>query len=139
MLRQAISDRPGHTSDLTSRMQAVAQEFAGRGLQVDLLTAEVTAEPPGEVIDAMAGAVHESLANVLKHAGVSRVVVRVVSDESGPRVTVRDQGKGFDPSKVGGGFGMDNSIKGRLAEVAGEARITSSPGRGTRVDLVVER
>ena len=48
---------------------------------------------------------------------------------------VRDHGKGFDPASANEGFGIKHSIIARLAEVGGTATISSSPGKGTKVEL----
>ena len=139
LLRDAISENPAHRSDLVSGLRELATEFAGRGLQVDLITAEVESEPPPQVTDALCHATRECLTNVLKHAGTSRALVRVVADATESRVTIRDHGSGFDPAAIEGRYGIANSIKGRLTEIGGSATISSRSGRGTRVDLSVPR
>jgi len=56
------------------------------------------------------------------------------------RVSVEDDGVGFDISKAGshdyktGGFGLF-SIRERLGHIGGHLEIQSKPGRGTRVAL----
>ncbi len=50
-------------------------------------------------------------------------------------VSIRDHGRGFDFAGRRPGFGIDNSIIARLAEIGGTARIDSTPGQGTRVLL----
>src|SRR5262245_31451894 len=45
--------------------------------------------------------VQESLANVRKHAGASRVEVRLQQNDTRLRVTVEDNGAGFNPSALG--------------------------------------
>jgi len=74
------------------------------------------------------------LMNVRKHAGTSQAVVTIEPAHGGMRMTVRDDGKGFDPS-LGTGFGTTQSIIERMAEVGGSAEIDSAPGDGTRVTL----
>jgi signal transduction histidine kinase len=59
-------------------------------------------------------------------------------------VTVRDNGDGFAPGRLdeaasSGRLGVVQSIMGRLRDVGGEAHVTSSPGRGTEVELRVRR
>jgi signal transduction histidine kinase len=53
---------------------------------------------------------------------------------------VRDRGKGFAPDSVGEGHhGIAESIKGRMFRHGGAATITSVPGEGTEVELVMKR
>jgi signal transduction histidine kinase len=120
---------------LTGPLQALVEEFMGRGLRVRLVTAELEADPPVPVAQALVGATHEALANVAKHAGVQQAVVRVASTDGGVEVTVRDHGCGFDPDRPAGGFGIAQSIVGRMRDVGGRATVWSAPERGTRVTL----
>ena len=46
------------------------------------------------------------MTNVGKHGGVQKARVDVVEDENAVRVTVSDDGAGFDPGAVRGGFGL---------------------------------
>jgi signal transduction histidine kinase len=120
---------------LTGPLEALVEEFMGRGLKVRLVTAELEADPPILVAQALVGATQEALANVAKHAGVQQAVVRVASTDAGVEVTVRDHGQGFDPDRPAGGFGITQSIVGRMRDVGGRATIWSAPDRGTRVTL----
>jgi signal transduction histidine kinase len=134
-LRQAISGRLGGPSTLRGELEALASEFAGRGLRVELVVDDVQPEPRAELTEALRDASREALANVVKHAGVDRVVVRAASTDAGIKVVIRDLGSGFDPSAQGSGFGIPHSIMGRLSTAGGKATVWSTPGGGTRVEL----
>jgi signal transduction histidine kinase len=55
-------------------------------------------------------------------------------------VFVRDRGVGFDRAAVPGDrHGLADSIEGRMARAGGRAVITSTPGEGTEVELVLPR
>jgi len=135
LLRRAIAGEELRTTGLVAGLEELADEFANRGLNVELVTVEVEDEPELSVAEALRDASREALTNTAKHAGVSRVVVRAVSARDGVEVTIRDQGAGFDSSAPKSGFGIDNSIVRRMAEVGGKAEISSTPGRGTRIAL----
>lgn len=87
-------------------------------------------------------AAQESLANVAKHAGASRVGLTL--SYMGDRVTldVRDDGVGFEPDlprTVGtpdGGFGLAG-MRQRVQRLAGRLEIESGPGDGTVVSASV--
>ena len=105
---------------------------AGTGAGTD------AAWPPEEVGWAFAGALGEALSNVRRHAGVSRVRVDVDLGADYLRITVADEGAGFDPERVGADgarLGLRHSVFGRVADVGGWAQIFSAPGRGTVVVL----
>jgi signal transduction histidine kinase len=53
---------------------------------------------------------------------------------------VRDRGVGFDPEAIANDRqGVAESIRGRMERVGGVARIVSSPGEGTEVELSLGR
>jgi PAS domain S-box-containing protein len=86
-------------------------------------------------------AVRELLLNVAKHARAKQVEVRMRAGRKDLRITVEDDGVGFDPADVqrrlirGGGFGLF-SIRERLEYLGGAFEMKSAPGSGTAVTLV---
>jgi signal transduction histidine kinase len=55
------------------------------------------------------------------------------------QVFIRDRGPGFDPASVPGDRrGVRDSIVGRMERHGGRARVTSAPGGGTEVELLLE-
>ena len=87
--------------------------------------------------------VQEALTNVVKHSGAKRVTLFLESIEGGARLTVSDDGKGFDPlaqhmADAGGEWGLI-TMRERAEEIGGELRIESSPGKGTKIILEVPR
>jgi signal transduction histidine kinase len=84
--------------------------------------------------------VQESLANVGRHAGAEHVVVRLETHGDRLRVTVQDDGTGFDPDLATaqpGSFGL-RGLKERAAHLGGELEVRSAPGKGTTVTLEME-
>ncbi len=86
-------------------------------------------------------AFEESLNNVLKHAKASRVGLDISCDPEYLRISINDNGCGFEPTsgqggKATGGNGLRN-LRQRLSAVGGECVIESSPGRGARINLSV--
>ncbi len=81
-------------------------------------------------------ATQEALANVRKHAGATRVQVRLTYDEDGATVSVSDDGAGFDPASPRPGYGLDGLAQ-RVESVGGLSSVESSPGAGTRVRVRV--
>jgi signal transduction histidine kinase len=76
--------------------------------------------------------VQEALNNVIKHASASAADVRVVEQNGVIEVSVRDDGRGFDPARAGGGFGLVG-MRERVALVGGRLSIESEPGSGTEL------
>jgi PAS domain S-box-containing protein len=86
-------------------------------------------------------AIRELLANIVRHsrAQIAKVTIERIEDEV--RISVRDDGIGFDPTDVdrsryeSGGFGLF-SIRERLEPMGGKMNLTSELGQGTQVTLV---
>ena len=82
----------------------------------------------------------EALANVRKHAGSpSQVAVRLEAAGGELRMTVTDDGAGFDVALAGADskhYGL--RVMGQRAErIGGRLSVHSSPGQGTRVEVCV--
>ncbi len=83
----------------------------------------------------------EALANVLKHANATSVNVMMAYEDSRVRLTVQDDGMGFDPEQSkprsgDGGFGLI-SMKERVRLLGGDLSIQSAPGQGTLVEATL--
>ena len=81
----------------------------------------------------------ESLNNASKHAGASRIDVELAIEDGNVRLTVTDDGDGFDvsdPQIRAHRLGI-TSMEERADELGGRLRIESAKGKGTRVVLEV--
>ncbi|HVW46366.1 MAG TPA: GAF domain-containing sensor histidine kinase [Solirubrobacterales bacterium] len=79
--------------------------------------------------------VQEAVSNALRHAGAARIrIVAVIDDEREDTLSlsVRDDGRGFDPDQSTGGFGLAG-MRERIGLLGGSLRISSGPGEGTEV------
>ncbi len=120
----------GSVVDLESSLRGVLAETR---VKVDARWAPVPPLPASAAL-ALVRAVREALANVERHAGVHEAELTV---EDGVRVTVRDDGRGFDPAATPAQRrGVRGSLVERMAAAGGRAKVTSAPGAGTTVELV---
>ncbi|MDI6100828.1 ATP-binding protein [Actinoplanes sp. NEAU-A12] len=100
--------------------------------------------PAGTVAEITA-AVQAAVDNVRQHAGAGARTWILLEDESdGVRVTVRDDGVGFDPRRLGeaaraGRLGVAQSMRGRISDLGGRTTIHSRPGEGAEVEFWVPR
>ncbi|MEN6338212.1 MAG: PAS domain S-box protein [Phycisphaerales bacterium] len=83
-------------------------------------------------------AAQEMLFNVVRHAKVKEAVVRVGRHGRYVRLSVSDQGRGFDPKKLteSTGFGL-LSIRERSELLGGRMRIRSGEGKGSACTIVI--
>ena len=80
--------------------------------------------------------VQEGLANVRKHANAGRAEVEIGMRENERFVLVRDDGEGFDGNSTAAGQGLKN-IRSRAASIDGGFTLTSQPGIGTALEVVL--
>ena len=78
----------------------------------------------------------EALVNVRKHAGARSAAVRLDYDPGAIRLEVSDDGAGFDPARINGGYGL-RGMRTRVAEAGGTLTVRSAPGAGTHVCAMV--
>jgi PAS domain S-box-containing protein len=84
--------------------------------------------------------VQEALTNARRHGGASAVRVSIDRYGDEARITVADDGRGFDPARLdpepGSHFGLA-FMRERMAQIGGNVEIDSRQGAGTRVILGV--
>lgn len=129
----------GGARDLGPRLRDHARRYEERfGGRVDVILAPDLPHLADPVANAITGAVGEALNNAGKHGHAAKVTIYVEpADTVGVNVSVRDDGRGFDPAAVTEGIGLSRSIRGRMNEQHGTMEIESAPGRGTEVRLWV--
>jgi signal transduction histidine kinase len=136
-------ESPDAATDLPAALAVVARDMARSGLAVQLNSAQLAAalsgrgQPGPETIQALADAAREALVNVLKHAGTRSAVLHAGLDAGILTVSVLDHGRGFDHQLIQAGFGLEMSIRERIAAVGGEVLVESKPDTGTYVELRV--
>jgi signal transduction histidine kinase len=80
----------------------------------------------------------ESLTNVAKHSQARSARLRLLADNDGIRLTIEDDGRGFDAAKQERKAGLGFvSMHERLRVVHGTIRVDSAPSRGTTIDVWV--
>jgi two-component sensor histidine kinase len=84
---------------------------------------------------ALTEATLQAVDNSLKHAGkATERMVRLKGEQSGLKIVISDNGKGFRPSQVAKDrIGIASSIVSRAKNAGGRVFINSSPGSGTNV------
>src|SRR3954471_5600084 len=150
LVKQAMSEllqlarqlRPTALDDhgLLPAMASQVKRFeAQTGIKAELSTSGAGAEAlhPDEEI-AVFRIAQEALANVARHADAREVSVGLRDDDDGLELTVRDDGRGFEPGMPAAGNGLRlGGMAERARAVGGELTIESRPGGGTELCLRV--
>ncbi|MGW1616815.1 sensor histidine kinase [Streptomyces sp. NPDC002285] len=74
----------------------------------------------------------EALVNVGRHADASTVRIELRHEKDLLTVAVTDDGQGFDPATVRGGYGL-LGLRTRATSLGGTCTVRSTPGQGTTV------
>ena len=139
-LRAWLAGRPapGQGGRLASALEAAAAEVEEQhGVPVEVVV--VGDRQLDQAHEAVVAAAREAMTNAAKFGAGSPVDVYAESDGRRTQVFVRDRGPGFEPDAVPSDRrGVSESIVGRMERHGGRARVTSSPGAGTEVELVLE-
>jgi signal transduction histidine kinase len=115
---------------------AIATLAARSAVPVDV-TVELATRPADATASALYFSVAELLTNVARHAGASRVRLRLSDDEQGLRLTVTDDGRG-GAAVDGRGTGLAGLAR-RAAALDGMLDVTSPPGGPTVVTMTVPK
>ena len=132
--------RPPDLDDLgvVAALEAYVHSIQRTGLSCRL---EIIGEPPNltpEVRLSIYRIVQEALHNVVRHAGADEAVVRLETSDVLLRVTIRDNGAGFDPTLAVRPTSLGLlSMQERAESIGATFTIVSKPGGGTAI--VIER
>ncbi len=104
----------------------------GIEVEIALTGTENRLEPYLEVM--IFRALQELLGNAARHAQATQVKVLVNNDDQQFRLSVEDNGKGFDPKDFENSEGLGlHLIKERVELLTGSMVIDTKPGKGTRI------
>ncbi len=130
----ALLLRPSMLDDLGL---VAALEWQGREVsrnsetEVDVQSENVSEDLPDEYKVTIYRLVQEALNNAVRHADARNARVRVEQNRRQIRVTVTDDGHGFDP-KRSRGMGM-LGMEERVRRLGGRIEFHSAPGQGTTI------
>lgn len=117
-------------SHLQGAGPAIITDFDGADLRLS-----------GDVETALYRITQEALANAVRHADATKVMVRLETKPGFVSLAIIDNGRGFDPEALlreGGRRGLGLlSVKERVELIGGTLNIESSIGRGARLYVVV--
>lgn len=143
--RQLMSDlRPptlGDDGDLAAAVRWVTAKLQRHGLAVRVVDDGKRKLLDPDVLRIAHQSLHELLFNVLKHAHTTEATVRLRRIGGCLALQVKDRGAGFQvenpqaPTQEGG-FGLFN-LREQLRTIGGHIRVSSVPGRGSRVTILL--
>ncbi len=129
-------DRPETLDDALAAVEREVEDSYGVGVELIV----VGDCPMDDAAGALVGACREATVNAAKWSGCTDVSVFVEVEPDTVSAYVRDLGAGFDPTLVPDDRqGIARSMVERLGRHGGTVTVTSAPGTGTEVELVLPR
>lgn len=143
----AVDPKHDTLDSLVGYMGKFAQDFlgaAGIRCRLDLPTSPPAWPLTAETRHNLFLAFKETLNNALKHAGATEVRLSLQLRADGFVLTIKDNGRGFDPEsaaapspgRASAGNGLDNLSR-RLAHIGGRCEIAAGLGSGTEVSFIL--
>ena len=123
-------------AEIGDLLRQLSEAVTGRARVTTTLSVQGEFRLPVETKVAVYRIAQESLHNVVKHAGASKVEVSLACEDEEVRLTIVDDGRGFEsgpPSYEGLGLGI---MAERAQASGGRLEVESSSGKGTVVSVV---
>lgn len=130
---------------LISAIKSHTEAFSGNtGLNIEFTCSGKDTGVENYLASTVYRMVQEALSNVHKHAAAQNVAVRLSIKNNTLMLSITDDGRGFDPEglakrkpdRVKGGFGLEG-LRERTELVRGSMKISSSPGKGTKLTFEI--
>jgi PAS domain S-box-containing protein len=129
--------RPSTLTDaeLGDLLRLLGNAFTGRTSIPAKVTVVGQGILPADVQVAIYRVCQEALNNVAKHAGASIVEINLKHEDAAIELSIRDDGRGFDPEQTTSGHYGLSMMHERAEGVGARLSITSHPGQGTELTL----
>lgn len=136
LLSRTVHPRVLDDLGLPAALRTLGRETADRtGLAIDVVADELDGRLNAGTATVLYRVAQTALANAVSHADATHVRLRLSHDQAHVRLSVEDDGRGFDVQRAEAeraGMGLF-SMRERVALANGELSIVSAPSAGTRV------
>lgn len=124
-----------HSARLDALLTEIIQSLTANTSLVVTTRIATPVQPPFEVQIAFYRIAQEALTNIIRHAQATHVEISLDYTDDGLRLSIRDDGKGFDLAHPRTGhYGLPN-IRARAAAIHAICTLHSQPGSGTQITL----
>jgi signal transduction histidine kinase len=139
----ALRATPLEEMGLALAVSGLAQDTSARcGMALELEVPDNLDDLSPDVEQCYYRVAQEALANISNHAGADMIALKLEHNSKGIKMTITDNGSGFDPNGVKindheSMFGI-KGMQERAELIGAELKIESQPGKGTAVILELE-
>jgi len=133
----ALRPRTLEERDLCEALRELIQKVtAGTTVRAEFTVEGKPRALPLEWEDNLLRIGQEVLTNALRHAQASKFSTQLAFDDEEVRLSLRDNGSGFDPAGRHDGFGLQG-MRERVEGMGGQLSIQSASGEGTLISIAV--
>jgi signal transduction histidine kinase len=133
-LRPEVLERRTIREALDALVRSVTK---GTGVRVEFVTRGTPRSLPAEYEDNLLRIGQEAITNALRHARPRRLRIALAFTTKSVRLSVRDNGRGFDTARARDGLGLVG-IRERVEAIGGRMSLRSTCDRGTRLSVAVD-
>ncbi len=133
---QLHSSKLQHCGLAVALKELCEKHSKNNGPVIELSARGVDSDVPPDVALCLFRVAQEALSNAVKHSLARKILVQVDQHLGRVCLTIKDEGKGFDPTIQSEGIGL-TSMRERLRIIGGELLVKSSPNEGTEVSAAV--
>ncbi|MDJ0923413.1 MAG: histidine kinase [Acidimicrobiia bacterium] len=137
-VRTTVSDlRHDNVASIVEQAYEVAAEAAGSGPEISVAIEEHRPPRPAVAVELRA-ILAEAVRNAIEHSHASVLRIEGEVDRDRGRISVFDNGRGFDPSDLPKGHYGVLGMRERAAEIGGTLTVDSGDEQGSRVTITWE-
>ncbi|OUL21031.1 two-component sensor histidine kinase [Nostoc sp. RF31YmG] len=136
-VRQSISTMRSHPlqeQSLEQAVQGLLEDFQHANGFSPICIINLEESLPNELKIAIYRIIQESLTNISKYAQATEVRIEIEKTPRSLRLSIQDNGKGFDFKQNTTGFGLQ-SMRDRTLAIGGVFNILSAPGYGCKITV----
>ncbi len=106
------------------------------GMQVSWQGGEIAARIPDALVSDVATSIQEAASNAGRHGRATKVHVELDCRDEVLFLSIRDNGRGFDPQAVRQGHGL-STLHQRIAALGGRVELSCGPSGGAVLDICI--
>jgi signal transduction histidine kinase len=127
------------SAKISTIFQQLVDAAKGRkNIDTQLLIEGIDGSLPSDVHVAFYRIAQESINNIVRHSEATEFSVHLQMESEQAQLQIRDNGKGFAPQTLSGGFGLNN-IRERAKAIEAAVDIQSEANQGTQISISWKR
>ena len=121
---------------LVLNLTTLKRQYLEAGVNLDVVNTELPSNLSNDITLSIFRVVQEGVHNAVKHGSAKEILVNIAVNHETLKLTISDDGAGFDPNQVLNGLGI-LSMRERISSLGGTLAIRSMRGGRTTLEATV--